>query len=32
MELQVVEQAIKQDLEPTSVHPAALDGTSPTTA
>lgn len=32
MELPVIEQAIKQDLEQTGVRPAAMGGTSPTTA
>ena len=32
MELTVIKQALKQDLESTGVHPSALNGTSPTTA
>jgi len=32
MELPVIKQALKQDLEPTGVHPAAMEGTSPNTA
>ena len=32
MELPVIKQALKQDLEPTGVHPNAMEGTSPSTA
>jgi len=32
MNLPVIKQVLEQDLEPTGVHPKAMDGTSPNTA
>ena len=32
MRLPVVKEAVKQELEPTGIHPTAMEGTSPETA